>query len=68
MTTIAPTRPRVEGVSWDFEQIYEEYRERIYRYIRHLVTEQELAEDLVQETFTRAYKALPRMPGDLLVN
>jgi len=65
MTTIAPTRPRVEGVSWDFEQIYEEYRERIYRYIRHLVTDQELAEDLVQETFTRAYKALPRMSDDL---
>lgn len=65
MTTIAPPRPRVEAVSWDFEQIYEEYRERIYRYIRHLVGNQELAEDLMQETFTRAYKALPRMPGDL---
>jgi len=48
-----------------FEQVYEQYRERIYRYIRRLVSDQELAEDLVQETFTRAYKALPRMPKDL---
>ena len=65
MTTLAPARPYVGAASWDFEQVYEQYRERIYRYIRHLVTDQELAEDLVQETFTRAYKALPRMPDDL---
>lgn len=65
MTTLAPPRPHVGAASWDFEQVYEQFRERIYRYIRHLVSNQELAEDLVQETFTRAYKALPRMHDDL---
>ena len=65
MTTLAPLRPLAESASWDFAQVYEQYRERIYRYIRHLVSDQELAEDLVQETFTRAFKALPRMPDNL---
>lgn len=65
MTTLAPSRPNALAASWNFEQVYEEYRERIYRYIRHLVTDQEEASDLVQETFARAYKALPRMPSDL---
>ena len=67
MTTLAPSRPLVEAPSWAFEQIYEQHRERIYRYIRHLVSDQEVAEDLVQETFTRAFKALPRMPEDLRI-
>lgn len=67
MTTLAPLRPLTESASWDFEQIYEQNRERIYRYIRHLISDQEEASDLVQETFTRAFKALPRMPDDLRV-
>lgn len=45
--------------------MYKQHRERLYRYIRHLVSDQVLAEDLVQETFTRAFKALACMPEDL---
>ncbi len=65
MTALAPPHPHAKASSRDFEQVYEQHRERIYRYIRHLVSDQELAEDLAQETFTRAFKALARMPEDL---
>lgn len=67
MTTLAPPSPHVGAFSWDFERVYEQHRERIYRHIRHLVSDQELAEDLVQETFARAFKALARMPEDLRI-
>jgi len=65
MMALAPPHPHTKASSRDFEQVYEQHWERIYRYIRHLVSDQELAEDLTQETFTRAFKALTRMPEDL---
>ncbi|MGE7021694.1 RNA polymerase sigma factor [Solibacillus cecembensis] len=40
----------------DFEQIYEQHFGKIYQYIRYMVTNAELAEDLTQETFLRVYK------------
>ncbi len=42
----------------DFGQIFAQYRSRIYRYLCHLVHDADLAEDLVQETFLKAYRAL----------
>lgn len=42
----------------DFATIFEQYRSRIYRYLCHLVHDAELAEDLAQETFLKAYRAL----------
>jgi len=69
MTTLASPSPLTQnpaqGMTWQFDAIYEQFRERIYRYIRHLVSNQELAEDLTQDTFLRAFKALPRMSADL---
>lgn len=68
MTTLASACPSTENLAqgiWQFDAIYEQFRERIYRYIRHLVNNQELAEDLTQDTFLRAFKALPRMSADL---
>lgn len=41
----------------DFEQIYEQHFRKIYQYIRYMVTNVELAEDLTQETFLRVYKS-----------
>ena len=38
------------------EQLYVEYSDRIYRYIFLQVRQKELAEDLTQETFYRAFK------------
>jgi len=54
-----------QALPLSFAQVYEQYRERIYRYIHRLVSDLELAEDLTQDTFLRAFKALPGMPRDL---
>lgn len=41
-----------------FAAVFEEYQHRICRYLCTLVHDAELAEDLAQETFLKAYKAL----------
>jgi len=43
-------------VEQSLEQLYVEYSDRIYRYIFLQVRQKELAEDLTQETFYRAFK------------
>ncbi len=51
--------------SWDFSQVYAQYREPIYKRIMALVSDQEEAAELTQETFLRAFKALSKMTGTL---
>lgn len=41
----------------DFEACYEQYFEKIYRYIFYMTSEKQLAEDLTQEAFLRLYKS-----------
>jgi RNA polymerase sigma-70 factor, ECF subfamily len=41
-----------------FAAVFEGYQARIFRYLRSLVGEPALAEDLAQDTFVKAYKAL----------
>ncbi len=53
------------GHSWSFERIYDEYKTPIYNYIYHLVGNRELADDLAQDTFLKAFKALPKMDASL---
>ena len=48
-----------------FSEIFERYQHRIVNYIYGLVHDRELANDLAQESFLKAYKALPRMDDDL---
>ncbi|OJW00795.1 MAG: hypothetical protein BGO39_20370 [Chloroflexi bacterium 54-19] len=48
-----------------FEEIVAQYEPKLVRYIFGLTHERELAEDLVQETFVSAYRALPSAPDDL---
>ncbi len=48
-----------------FSEIFERYQQRIINYIYGLVHDRELANDLAQESFLKAYKALPRMGDDL---
>jgi RNA polymerase sigma-70 factor (ECF subfamily) len=48
-----------------FTEIFERYQHRIVNYIYGLVHDRELANDLAQESFLKAYKALPRMDDDL---
>jgi len=66
MTTVCEhTRTTAPASSWNFEHVYAEYRERIYQRIYALVSDREEAEDLTQETFLRAFKALQAMKGPL---
>ncbi len=50
-----------------FADIFEEYHLRICRYLCSLVNDSDLAEDLAQQTFVKAYKALVKgsPPGNL---
>lgn len=65
---LPPPGSVTQALPLSFAQVYEQYRERIYRYIHRLVSDPEQAEDLTQETFTRAFKALSRMPAGLRVS
>src|SRR5262244_2568335 len=57
---------RVESeTTWSFERIYEEFKTPIYNYVYHLVGNREQADDLTQDTFLKAYKALPKMDANL---
>lgn len=44
-----------------FEELYRFYYEAIVRHLRGLLRDPEQAEDLAQETFTRAYRAFPKL-------
>jgi RNA polymerase sigma-70 factor, ECF subfamily len=53
------------GSEWSFDRIYNEYKTPIFNFIYHMVGSRELAEDLTQDTFLKAYKAISRMDGNL---
>jgi len=46
------------------EEIHERHRERMLAYLRRMTRDPALAEDLTQETFLRASRALSRFRGD----
>src|SRR5436305_32264 len=48
-----------------FGEIFERYHHRIVNYLYGLVHDRELAADLAQDSFLKAYRALPRMGDDL---
>lgn len=43
-----------------FGKIYNLFLEKIYRFIYYLVKDEDTAYDITQDTFVRAYRALPR--------
>lgn len=47
-----------------FEMLVVKYRRRIERLIGRIVRDVDLVEDVAQETFIRAYRALPQFRGD----
>ena len=47
-----------------FEMLVVKYQRRIERLISRMVRDDGLAEDVAQETFIRAYRALPQFRGD----
>lgn len=58
------TRAR-RGDADAFAEIFERYHQRIVNYLYGLVHDRELAHDLAQDSFIKAYKALPRMDDSL---
>jgi RNA polymerase sigma-70 factor (ECF subfamily) len=61
----AIVRRAQQGDREAFRALFERYRNRVYGYIRQMVRADDLAADLTQEVFLRAYQSLPRLkaPG-----
>jgi RNA polymerase sigma-70 factor (ECF subfamily) len=55
------------GAEVAFDDIFASYQERIYNCVYRLMGNSEDAVDLTQETFLRAYAALPKIDGELKV-
>lgn len=47
----------------DMERLYQEYARQVYKYIFSLCHHEQTAEELVQETFYRAFRSLNRYDG-----
>src|SRR5579872_1611056 len=47
-----------------YDQLVQRYQERVYATIYHMTANHEDANDLVQETFIKAYRALKSFKGD----
>ncbi len=57
------TRAR-RGDTAAFEDLYRSHRDRVYTLCLSLCGDAEEAQDLLQETFVRAYRSLPQFRGD----
>ncbi len=61
----APLVERVkQGDSRAFEMLVVKYQRRIERLIGRMVRDADLVQDIAQETFIRAYRALPQFRGE----
>jgi len=60
-----PTPARTEA-ALTFDEMFTRYHGRIYGYLVGMVGDAEQAQDLTQDTFLKAYKALPRTPSPVL--
>ena len=54
-----------QGDAEAFAALYARHQRTIYSLIRHLTADQEAAADLTQETFVKAWHALPRLRTDV---
>jgi RNA polymerase sigma-70 factor, ECF subfamily len=57
-----------QGDAAAFEAIYQRYERRIYSFVYRMMGNPEDASDLTQDTFVKAYLALPRTTADLNVS
>ena len=48
----------------DMESLYQQYYQDVFRFLRGLSADEMLAEELTQETFFRAFKAINRFKGN----
>ncbi|MGQ9586247.1 MAG: RNA polymerase sigma factor [Anaerolineae bacterium] len=62
----ATARPQDRTVALDarFERIFQEYQQPIASYLLRLVDDPRQAEELAQEAFLKAYRALEALPAD----
>src|SRR5712692_5997100 len=58
-------RAETKENAWSFDRIYDEYKTPIYNYVYHLVGDREQADDIAQDTFLKAFRALPKMDASL---
>src|ERR1700733_7749000 len=59
----APVTVGSSGAVDNFEDLFEQYRPRIFRFILASLRNQETAENLTQDCFVRAYKARAQLHG-----
>jgi RNA polymerase sigma-70 factor, ECF subfamily len=59
----APVTVGSSGANDNFEELFEQYRPRIFRFILASLRNQESAENLTQDCFVRAYKARHQLHG-----
>lgn len=62
LTLTAPSASPEQRVTALFERLYAEYETPILNYLYRLLGDSALAQDLVQEAFTRAWKARQALP------
>lgn len=53
----------IEGSSEALGKLYDAYFDRIYRFIYYRTSHQQTAEDLTEEVFIKAFRALPTLKG-----
>lgn len=53
-----------DGGSEEFDRLYREHVDRIYRFAQRLCGQDDDAQDLVQDTFLNAYRGLSRFRGE----
>ena len=58
--TLTGERVAVQAIP-TFEEIFSRYNTQIYNYLLGMVGNPEQAQDLTQDTFVKAYRALPRV-------
>jgi RNA polymerase sigma-70 factor (ECF subfamily) len=55
---------RQAGIDVIFEQLFRDYQQPVLNYLYRLVGDDTRAEELAQDVFVKAYRALPRLPAD----
>ena len=63
-----PQKPTPPNNSQEFDRLYRDHVDLIYRYAHRLCGEVEAAKDLVQETFLNAYRGLKDFRGDAQIS
>jgi RNA polymerase sigma-70 factor, ECF subfamily len=59
----AEIRAAIDGDLAAFERLVRRYQAHVWRFLRHLLGDPALAEDVTQETFLRLYQRLPTFAG-----